>query len=236
MSEREMVNPIPRDAKRGWEVEFVNSYGRRRPLAARLISAINSRLGVNISYGQQPEGYDGFSIREQNGGGSVTVPYFWKDGNLYVGAIKQERKKMGGYSVEVSRGFSIPTETNEQTARREFAEETGVRESLASRIKLLAKKGTNMNSTFFVADRNKGEGVKFFGLEVKPEEVEQALASSKDPRRRVYKFTPKLQGEITEVNEKIKPEGIRFFHAGVLINSSDAFTKVAIGELLARRK
>lgn len=45
-------------------------------------------MGVEVFYGQGPDGYDQFAIKEPNGGGAVTVPYVVIDGETYIGAIR----------------------------------------------------------------------------------------------------------------------------------------------------
>jgi hypothetical protein len=235
MEGKDFLTPVPDKEKRGWKssASDFDLDGEPFELDISLLKSTNARMGVEVSYGQNPEGYDGWAIREPNGGGSVTIPYFWKDGELFIGTIRQERKKMGGLSTEVPRGFSLPQETHQETAEREFAQESGV-ENLGSRIKPIGKRGVNPNSAFFIADTRKGEGVKFFGFQVKPEEV-VLRRNSKDPRRRVYKFTPEIQGIIREQNEKIKPEGIRFFNSRLLSETGDGFTMQAIGKLSSQK-
>lgn len=98
----------------------------------------------------------------------------------------------------------------------------------------MAGKPINPNSAFFRANPRKNEGVKFFGVKIESSEVE-LRRKSENPRLRVYKFTPELQGEIKELNEKINPEGIRFFHASLLGGTSDGFTLQAIGRLSAQK-
>lgn|GEM_PF-4854953 len=125
----------------------------------------------------------------------------------------------------------MPQESHDDAARREFQEETGVKESLVQRVYSLRGRPVNPNDTYFVANSHKKEGVKFFGLSVKADEVELRRNSS-DARLRVYKFKPDLQGQITEMNERINPAGIRFFHVDLLQNTSDGFTQIAIGKIL----
>ncbi|MBU2632330.1 NUDIX domain-containing protein [Patescibacteria group bacterium] len=169
---------------------------------------------------------------ESQRGGSVIVPYLRVDGELYVGANSQKRSLTGRFVAEVPRGFSLPQETHEETAMREFQEETGVIRPLAERVEPLAGKPINPNTAFFQANPNKGEGVRLFGVKIEPDEVE-LRRESENPRFRVYKFTPELQEKIKFLNEKIKPEGIRFFHASLLSETSDGFTIQAIGRLFA---
>lgn len=227
----DLLKPVPDTDKAGWKTMVVKSTAHiEYPVAASLIKSKHTRLGVDVSYGHGPDGYDQWVITEPNGGGSVVVPYLIVDGQLYVGANRQKRSLTGGLVTEVPRGFSLPHETQEESAKREFIEETGVVKPLVERIEALKGRPINPNSAFFQANPRKGEGVKLFGIKIESSEVE-LRRDSKDPKRRVYKFNPKLQAEIKEQNEKIKPEGIRFFHSSLLSETSDGFTLQAIARL-----
>lgn len=236
MSERqeEFLKQVPDASKTGWKTTESDSEGNEAHVEVSLLKSEHSKLGVQVSYGQGPDGYDQWVIKEPHGGGSVIIPYLWVDGELYVGANRQKRSLTGGLVTEVPRGFSLPYETHEETAKREFQEETGVVKSLAERVEPLKGKPVNPNTAFFQANSRKGEGVKLFGVRVKPNEV-ILRRESEDPRKKVYKFTPKLQGEIKELNEKIKPEGIRFFHSSLLSETSDGFTLQAIARLAIQK-
>lgn len=231
---QDIVNPIPDMSKAGWRLESTDLEGNSNPLEVKALRSNQTRMGVEVSYGQGPDGYDQWVIKEPNGGGSVVIPYLWIDGELYVGANRQNRSLTGGLVTEVPRGFSLPQETHEEAAKREFEEETGIVKPLVERVEPLVGKPINPNSTYFQANPRKNEGVKLFGVKIEPSEVE-ARRQSEDPRRRVYKFTPELQSEIKELNEKIKPEGIRFFHSSLLSETSDGFTLQAIGRLSAQK-
>lgn len=242
-----IMKPVPDISRAGWKLKTTDSKGNESPLAASGLQATHTRMGVIVSYGLGPDGYDQWGIREPNGGGSVIIPYLWINGELYIGANRQKRSFTGGLVTEVPRGFSLPHETHAETAKREFQEETGIVKPLAERVKSLGgkRKPVNFNSTYLIANPRKGEGVKFFGVKIEPSEVEVKREGKKavkvlpdgtkqfvdDPRRTVYKFTPEFQGEIKELNEKIKPQGIRFFHASLLNETSDGFTLEAIGRL-----
>lgn len=231
---QDILKPVPDSSKAGWKLEITDNEGNKNPIEASALKATQTKMGVEVSYGQGPDGYDQWVVKEPNGGGSVIIPYLRINGELYVGANRQKRSLTGGLVTEVPRGFSLPNETHEETAKREFQEETGVIKPLAERVESLAGKPTNANSTFFQANPRKGEGVKLFGVKIEPSEVE-LRRKSEDPRLRVYKFTPELQGEIKELNEKIKPEGIRFLHSSLLSETSDGFTLQAIGRLATQR-
>jgi len=231
---QDILEQVPDISKAGWKLDSIDSEGNQSPLEVSALKAVQTRMGVEVSYGQGPDGYDQWAIKEPSGGGSVIIPYLWINGELYVGANRQKRSLTGGFVTEVSRGFSLPHETHEETAKREFQEETGVVRPLAERVEPLPGKPINVNSAYFQANPRKGEGVKLFGVKVEPNEVE-LRRKSEDPRLRVYKFTPELQGEIKELNEKIKPEGIRFFHSSLLSGTSDGFTLQAIGRLATQK-
>jgi hypothetical protein len=234
----EIIKPIPTEFKPGWSIVTQQTpEAEPIPLDTAKLEATQTRMQVQVSYGQGPEGYDRFIIKEPNGGGSVTIPYVEIEGDIYIGVNRVGRSATGGSVLEVPRGFSLPIESHKITAQREVLEETGIKESLVERVKDLGGKPVNPNSTFFEANHRKDEGVKFFGLALKPDEVISAQRhSTEDPTRRVYKFTPELQGEITEANERIKPEGIRFFHADLLRNTNDGFTQIAIARILTASK
>jgi hypothetical protein len=230
----ELLKPIPDISKTGWKSSTTNSEGQESPLETSSIKSVHSKLGVKVSYGQGPDGYDQWTIQEVNGGGSVIIPYLWINGELYVGANRQKRSLTGGLVTEAPRGFSLPHETHLETAEREFQEETGATKPLTERVKPLPGKPVNPNSTYFQANPRKGEGVKLFGVKVEPTEVE-LRRDANNPKRRIYKFTPKLQGEIKELNEKIKPEGIRFFHVSLLSGTNDGFTLQAIARIVTQK-
>lgn len=227
----DLLKPIPDPSKTGWKTEVISPDGSSTPLEVALLRSHQTQLGVDVSFGLDPEdGYDRWVIKEAHGGGSVIIPYLWIDGELYVGANRQKRSLTGGLVTEVPRGFSLTKESHNETAMREFQEETGVVKPIAERVEALKGRPINPNSAFFQANPRKGEGVKLFGIKIEPSEVE-LRRESKDPKRRVYKFSPQLQEEIKEQNEKIKPEGIRFFHSSLLSQTSDGFTLQAIARL-----
>lgn len=225
MTNKELIRAIPEGKKSGW-----NTTTETRDDKITRIHSRQERMGIDVDYGQGPAGYDQWKIKEPNGGGSVSFPYIKRGKNIYIGLNMVGRPFAGRIVPEVPRGFSLPKKTHEEAAKREFTEETGAKEDLVDRIHELGGKPINPNSTFFEANPQKGEGVKLFGIPVKNKEVE-TRRDSNDPKRRVYKFTPKIQGEIKEKNEKIKPEGIRFIHTDLASQTSDAFTLMAIARL-----
>ncbi|MBA3724135.1 MAG: NUDIX hydrolase [Candidatus Levybacteria bacterium] len=198
----EFLKPMPDGKAPGWKHTATTPDQTEQVVVdATAFSSRNDRMGTSVSYGQGPEGYDRWIVREPNGGGAVTVPYIRIDGELYVGVNKTQRSAAGGPVTEVPRGFSLPLESHDDTAAREFEEETGVT-TLSQRIKDLGGRPVNPNTTFFQADARKREGVKFYGLELNKDEV-TVLRESDNPQTRVYEFTPELKGKITAVNEKL---------------------------------
>lgn len=237
MIENDLLKLVDDPSRQGWKTNVWSETHEISEDKSEVVflTSHQARLGVDVTYGLGPDGYDQWVIREPHGGGSVIVPYLWIDGELYVGANRQKRSLTGGLVTEVPRGFALPTETHEEAARREFAEETGATKPLVERVKSLSGKPTNPNTAFFQANARKGEGVKLFGVEINQSEV-VLRRDAESPRRRVYKFTPEMAGQIKEVNEKIKPEGIRFFHASLLAETQDGFTLQAISRLATQGK
>ena len=168
-------------------------------------------------------------IQEPGGGGAVIAPYVRINGELYVGANKVSRHLTGRLITELPRGAANVGEAHSAVAKRELMEETGAVESVANRVKPLGGP-VNPNSTFFKTDIGKGEGVKLFEIELRPEEL-TLRRDSEDPRRRVYILKPESQGEITEKDEGISPKGLRFFHISLLAGSPDSFTLAALARL-----
>lgn len=114
---QDIVKPVPDMFKAGWKLEATDTEGNRKPLEATALKATQIKMGVQVLYGQGPDGYDQWVIKEPNGGGSVIIPYLWIDGELYVGANRQKRSLTGGLVTEVPRGFSLPRETHEDAAQ-----------------------------------------------------------------------------------------------------------------------
>lgn len=150
------IRRIPEDKGRGWTV-LVD--GEERKVGKVEIS---SKFGT-LSYGLRPEGYDGWTFREQGGGGAVTVPYAsTPEGELLMGLLLEKRANMGDEPVWCAiGGFVDPGETHAQAQAREADEETGLD---AARAQELAGMATNANRAFFVADASAGEGVRAYAL------------------------------------------------------------------------
>lgn len=222
------VKAIKPGDKRDWEIDVESFDGSTEKIEPALLKGTNTRIGIEVRYGLMPEGYDSFSIKEP--GGAVIVPYVLVEGELYIGTIQQKRSLTGGYQTEAPRGFSRPGEIHEESAKREVAEETGASGSLVRRVYRLLGKPVNPNPTFFEFNPHKGEGVVFYGLKLKNDEVVEKR-KSENPSKKVFVLRPDLKEKLKGINEKIKPEGLRFFHVDLLQNSADGFTLAALGKI-----
>ncbi|MBU2632329.1 hypothetical protein KKG52_01310 [Patescibacteria group bacterium] len=52
----------------GWKHETTTSEGETTPLEASSFNSTQARMGVEVSWGQGPDGYDQWKIREPKGG------------------------------------------------------------------------------------------------------------------------------------------------------------------------
>lgn len=226
------VSPISKEpeaqTRRGWRLE-INGKEFEEPIeSARLF---NSRLGVEVQYGQRPEGYDGPVLKEPGGGESVTIPYYVHEDNLYIGVVEEARPTCTDGTNErvlnVPRGFLTPGETHFETAKRELAEEAGY-EPLEKRIVQLNGEPLNPNSTFFVTGKNKG--VRMYGVQVYGFEV-SATKSSEDPSEREFQFDKEVIKPASRIGERIG--GSKFIHWTKAASQIDMFTAAGVARILA---
>ena len=190
-------------------------------------------LGVDVRYGFQ--GYDGWSIHEKLGGGSVVVPYIVKDGKVLIGQVSQNRKLAGGVVAEVPRGFADLSDNDHlDTAVRETAEETGV-EAERGRFHLLGSE-VNMNSTFFNTS-NPDEGVSFFGLQPRDDEVEKFEREDGVTAYRFNEIFRVAAAAAAEYGDKTAERIVKteFIPLSEAMKSRDGFTLAGVGLLLAHR-
>jgi len=153
-----------RDVKqRGWALLFKMSDGEFREVELAEVAQVllhNPKFGTLI-YGQAPGGkpWDQWSFHENGGGGSCTIPYFFTEGVLYIGMLKQHRPLQSDEPVwNIPRGF-LQGGDHGETAQAEFQEETGILQRLD--FSLLEGAGVDPNSAFFET-WVKDEGVRFF--------------------------------------------------------------------------
>jgi 8-oxo-dGTP pyrophosphatase MutT (NUDIX family) len=209
--------------KRGYEV-YVNGEEIKEVKSALFKQ---DKMGVEIRYGQRKEGYDGVVIRENGGGGAVTIPYTIDEGGqVYVGLVHEYRTTLGGIVANVPRGFLDKGETHAQAARREIREETGY-EALTGKIEKLAS-GLNPNSTYFDTSHSVKEGVQIFAIFIDPEYLE--LIAREDGTVS-YAFPDHVQnGAEDRTAERIL--GSTFLPLAEALESRDMFTSAAAGQLL----
>ena len=174
------------------------------------------------------EGYDGFIIREQGGGGAATIPYMiTSEGGIYVGVVEEKRATLGGVTQNIPRGMQSKGETHEQTAARELSEETGYTAQLG-RFSLLAS-GLNPNSAYFDTSRSPNDGISIYALHVKEDELD--ITHDADGNI-YYQFSRDVNNNTApDITEKII--GSRFIPLETALRSRDMFTAAAAGHLLA---
>ncbi len=226
------VSPISKEpeaqARRGWKLE-INGKEAEGPIESA--SLINSRLGVEVIYGQRPEGYDGPVLKEPGGGGAVTIPYYVHEGSLYIGVVEEARPTCTDGTDErvlnVPRGFLTHGETHFETARRELAEEAGY-EPLENRIIQLNGEPLNPNSTFFVTGKDKG--VRMYGVQVHDFEVSNTNFSD-NPTEREFQFDKEVIKPKSRVGERIGRS--KFIHWTKAALQIDMFTAAGVARILA---
>lgn len=163
MARKSLIKPIPA-VPRDWKVSVDGV------LLPRTNSVVidHPKIGT-LTYGETPQGYDGWAFHEEGGGGSVVLPFVILKDELFVAVVLQDRPNQGGKVLNAPRGFLDPGEDRCLGAARELAEEVGLRPSPSSIFALPGTPG-NPNSTFFET-WDEGEGVTFFGIEVAEDQV-----------------------------------------------------------------
>lgn len=242
------ITPIPTSqAKRGWTVEI---NGEVIPEVSN-VRISNPGFG-DLNYGMTPEGYDSWRFHELGGGGSVIIPFAVVDSRLYIGLLTQPRSTQIG-SLDrwgVPRGFLNPQKSYFETAVSEVKEEIGKTSfSLAERLMDLQEEihaePSNPNSAFFETLSEK-EGVRFFALRIKPEELDEVSGYWRGD----YDYLPAFQfkpGVIQpapnlESKDKKQAEQIlacNLFDLSDAVRVKDGFTRQAIAllrEYLDRRQ
>ena len=229
------VSPISKEleaqAKRGWKLE-VNGNEFEGPIET--VRLFNSRMGVELLYGQRPEGYDGPVLKEPGGGGAVTIPYYIHQGNIYIGVVEEARPTCtDGNTIErvlnVPRGFLAPGETHFETAKRELAEEVGY-EPIEKRIVQLNGKPQNPNSTFFVTGKDKG--VKMYGVKLQDNEL-YMVKDSQDSSEKEFQFNKEIIKPTSRMGERIG--GSKFIHWTKAVSQIDMFTVAGVARILANQ-
>lgn len=218
-----LVQPIPNEKQpaRGWRVELNGA-----PFEGSVSQlALRSRFG-DLVYGLTPHGHDGWAFHEHGGGGAVVAPWVRFEGVLHVGVIEQSRPLQGGVVLNVPRGFADVDENKAQAARREIAEEMGLRLGDRPLVDLGGAPG-NPNSTFFdthAAD----EGVRFFAIQLLPAEVER-VKGILQPRADL--ILQDHEHQLSRAQEAI--ERTRFLPWFEVAHLGDLFSVSAVARLLA---
>jgi hypothetical protein len=181
-------------------------------------------------YGIMPNGQDGWYFHEKGGGGSVAVPFLIQNGKLLIGLIEEERYNQGGIVSNLPRGRMNPREsgdlTSQTTARLAVDEKVGFCIP-KPRIFLIDGEPANPNSAI-LRTANEGEGVKFYGFLVFPEEVE-----SKEGKI-VFKESEKDNDAFSQTLRKATECFFVPWEEAILV--ADMFTAAGIARLLAHLK
>jgi 8-oxo-dGTP pyrophosphatase MutT (NUDIX family) len=219
------ITPIQKGAERGWKVDINGTDVTKDTTSADFT---NHTLGLELRFGMRPEGYDGFIIREQGGGGAATIPYMiTAEGGIYVGVVEENRAALGGVTENIPRGMQSKGETHEQTAARELLEETGYVAHLG-RFSLLAS-GLNPNSTYFDTSKSPNDGVSMYALHVQEDELD---LTHDDAGNVYYQFSKDVNNNTApDITEQIISS--RFIPLEAALKSRDMFTAAAAGHLLA---
>lgn len=215
-----LISEIPEEKqkKRGWSVELDGKVIEN----VSLIKIENPNYGL-LCYGFTPSGYDGWSFREIGSGGVVSVPFSIIDGRLYVGLVEQDRHNQGGRIWNLPRGFINPNEKHFEAVAREFEEEVRYC-SPDKMVKPLTGEPCNPNSAFFETP-GKNEGVKYFSIEVIPEQL------TLDQENGGFKFRSGILEPKTKQAEQIY--ACRFFPWREATHVSDMFTSTGVARLVA---
>ena len=231
------MHPIDAEAQdgRGWQIEVNGETIEGQITEARLGS---EHLGIDVVYGQRPEGYDGIVIRERGGGGAVTIPYMVhpETSDVYVGLVEESRPTIGGKVLNVPRGFLNKGEGHDDAAIRETTEETGYKAAASRVIKLAA--GLNPNSTYFDTSRTNDdgtpEGVAVYAIPVGIGELEATVVDNPDGSQQAAYVFPSTVQEEAKGDGAEKIFGTRFVPIAEAVGSRDMFTCAAAGQLIVQ--
>jgi hypothetical protein len=198
------------------------------------VQVTNPRFGTwTVDHG--PNGYVQPHVREVAGGGSVVVPYVLtaRPCELLIGVLEVTRALVGAGRApvrELPRGFTAAAlcESHARAAAREVREETGIAEQVTARLEELPGDPVNVNTAYFASDPSQGEGVHFYALPFAATE----LALSHDSSGLIGRLLPHMADGVRELHEKIRPSGLVFVPVMEAIESTDGFTRSAVGTLL----
>lgn len=153
------IKPIPSGMKRGWRV-----LADGKEIDVAHLELVSERFGRWV-YGLRPEGFDGLSIYEPGGGGSVTLPFSIRpDGKILVGLLQENRPNMGPNPIwGIIGGFIDPGETHREAAIRETTEESDLDATRAFELEGL---DTCANRAYWVTNPYENEGVHAYAFEI----------------------------------------------------------------------
>ena len=166
------------EEKKAWEVRIDDKL-----VDAKKVVLTQPKFGVQIELGERPEGYEGPIIIEPNGGGEVTLPYFFhpETDEIFVGLLMESRPNMGGPSLCIVGGLNSVSLSRDETQSKEAEEEAG----METEAELLPGAFVNSNRLFFLADAKKDEGIRICAVE-----VPYALVEQDEEKTEEYLFVP----------------------------------------------
>lgn len=174
---------------------------------------------ASVQVGLRPEGYPGFVIAENGGGGSVIVPYALIDGELYIGMVQQARVLQSKVPIwNVPRGFLRQGESPLAAAIREQDEEFGFTNA-ELRILPIPGVGANPNSAFYVTVDT--PGVTYTAFRMFDDELE-LVADESVGDLRVFAIKEGLAEATDKAGEGILQS--RFFHWTIPAQVGDMFS------------
>ena len=225
----------------------------RRPDNSEALITQVSQLRVSspsfgeLRYGLHPAGYCTWAFYEKGGGGSVVVPYIvWGD-ELYVGLVEQMRPFQDQHRTvpNVPRGFLKEELDHLQTAMQEGAEEMMVtvgsfeteetNGDFRVRLHAIPAHPATPNSTFFIQDADRSEGIHFFGVEYLNAGVHADFFTNDKPWDIRFRIAQNLAIRYAPEHEKLLEQirGLTFVHWIVAAQVGDMMTNTSVARLQA---
>ena len=198
-------------------------------------------------YGLHPAGYGTWVFYEKGGGGAVVVPYIVWGNELYIGLVEQERpfQNRRRKVPNVPRGFLKAELDHLQTAKQEGAEEMMItvgsfeteetKGDFRVRLHAIPAHPGNPNSTFFIHDAERNEGIHFFGVEYLNAGVTADFFTSDKPWNIRFRIAQNLSIRYAPENERLLEQirGLTFVHWIVAAQVGDMMTNSSVARLQA---
>lgn len=222
-----MLNPnIIREIRDGEKQDWDVSINQEPIQNVKSVHMENRNIGIAVDYGMLTHGYDSIVVTEI--GGANIAPYCIMEETLHIGVLRQLRYNMGGWVLNIPRGFMNLNENHFQAAVRENQEETRFNFTNLKRIKQLSHAPQNQDSGYF--NTVDGKGIQTFSLLISPTELEQTTDLNWCSGT-IYQFKPEVLKPISSIAEKIM--GCKFIPWREAMKLADMPTTNATGMLIA---